>query len=188
MKKLFFLFLVLFSTFFIFDAKADYNSELKVFIDNMAVNFDRINDIKDENEWTDSAYKYANEILDIKWISNFILGKHRRTLNKEQIDEFVRYYSVYLLKNYLDTLALFSKENISITSIRESKKDTYFVGLNIKTKDNEIKTELRIVKKKNIFYITDIIAEGVSFINSQRNEINSFIDNNGFDALIKKIK
>ena len=72
MKKLFFLFLVLFSTFFIFDAKADYNSELKVFIDNMAVNFDRINDIKDENKWTDSAYKYANEILDIKWISNFI--------------------------------------------------------------------------------------------------------------------
>ena len=37
MKKLFFLFLVLFGTFFIFDAKADYNSELRVFIDNMAV-------------------------------------------------------------------------------------------------------------------------------------------------------
>lgn len=188
MKKLLFLFLLLFSTLVLSNAKADYNSELEVFIDNMAMNFDRINSIKDENEWTDNAYKYANEILDIKWISNFILGKNRKILNKEQIDEFVRYYSIYLLKNYLSTLSLFSKKNITITSTRESKKDTYFVGLNIKTKDNEIKTELRIVKKKNTFYITDIIAEGVSFINSQRNEINSFIDNNGFDALIEKIK
>ena len=50
------------------------------------------------------------------------------------------------------------------------------------------KIKLRIVKKDNTFYITDIIAENVSFINSQRNEINSFLDSNGFDALIEKIK
>ena len=182
----------LFVVAFTFNAKANsnknYQKDLTNFIDNMAINFEKINKIEDKVKWTESAYEYANKVLDINWISNFILGKHRRTLTPAQKNDFVKYYSIYLLNNYLETLSLFSKENLNIVSIKENKKDVYFVELNIKNKDKEINTDLRIVKKENTFYITDIIAENVSFINSQRNEINSFIDSNGFDALIEKIK
>lgn len=187
MKHLF-IALMLFTFIFTINARADSKRELTNFINDMAINFDRINKIEDKVKWTESAYEYANKILDINWMANFILGKHRRTLTPVQKDDFVKYYSIYLLSNYIDTLSLFSKENLSITSIKENKQDVYFVGLNIKNKGTDINTNLRVVKKGNAFYISDIIAENVSFINSQRNEINSFIDNNGFEALIEKIK
>ena len=187
MKKIFFL-IVTFLMLFAFESKADYNSDLSKFIGDMAYKFDEINSIKDKDAWMEEAYQYANEILDIKWMSNFILGKYRKTLKKEQINDFVKYYSIYLLKNYLKTLALFSEKNVTIVSIEQNKENVFFTNLNVKADDNNIKIKLRIVKKDNTFYITDIIAENVSFINSQRNEINSFLDSNGFDALIEKIK
>ena len=187
MKKFFLI--ICFFCFLAFSSKADFNSDLKLFIDDMTNNFETINKIKDKSIWTEKAYDYANKILDINWMSNFILGKYRKTLTKEQINDFTKNYSVYLLNNYLETLSLFSKKNVKITSIKQQKENVYFIGLNIKIEDSEdVKTELRIVKKENKFYITDIIAENVSFISSQRNEINSFISTNGFDALIEKIK
>ena len=187
MKKIFLL-VITFMLLFVVSSKADYNSDLKDFISKMTDKFDTINSIKNKDKWTTEAYKYANEILDIKWMSNFILGKYRRTLTKEQINDFVKYYSIYLLNNYLKTLALFSKDNVNIVSIEQNKENVFFTNLTVKANDNNIKIKLRIVKKENILYITDIIAENVSFINSQRNEINSFLDSNGFDALIEKIK
>lgn len=187
MKKLFFL-VTAFILLFVSNSKADYNKDLQNFINEMTYRFDIINKIDNREKWTDEAYKYANEILDIKWMSNFILGKYRRMLTKEQIDDFIKYYSIYLLNNYLKTLALFSKDNVSIVSTEQNKENIFFTNLNVKANDNNIKIRLRIVKKEDTLYITDIIAENVSFINSQRNEINSFLDSNGFDVLIKKIK
>lgn len=187
MKKLFFL-IVMIVSLFMTNARADYNKDLHKFIDVMTYKFDEINGIEDKEKWTKEAYKYANEILDIKWMSNFILGKYRKTLTQEQINEFVKYYSVYLLNNYLKTLALFSKDSVTIVSIEQNKENVFFTNLTVKANDKDVNIKLRIVKKENVLYITDIIAENVSFINSQRNEINSFLDSNGFDALIEKIK
>lgn len=187
MKKLFFL-IVMIVLLFTSSLKADYDNDLRNFINGMTGRFDTINAMKDKEKWTDEAYKYANEILDVQWMSNFILGKYRRTLTKDQISEFVKYYSMYLLNNYLKTLSLFSKESVTINSIEQNKENVFFVNLDIRADDKDINIKLRIVKKENVLYITDIIAENVSFINSQRNEINSFLDSNGFDALIEKIK
>jgi ABC-type transporter MlaC component len=50
----------------------------------------------------------------------------------------------------------------------------------------------KIKQKEEKSKIVDFIAEGVSFIETQRSEINSAINNNGIEALIadleKKIK
>lgn len=158
------------------------------FVDYVADNFDKINTIRNKEEWTKKAYDFSNEILDIDWIAKFILGKHRRSLTDAQIKEFIEAYSKYLLESYLETLTLLSLKNLNVKNVKEQKKDIYFVEVELDIEAGKVNSNLRIVNKNNRYFITDIIAENVSFINAQRSEIDSFLSTNGFDALIKKIR
>ena len=119
---------------FVVSSKADYNSDLKDFISKMTDKFDTINSIKNKDKWTTEAYKYANEILDIKWMSNFILGKYRKTLTKEQIE--------YLAEHKEMPKEEPSFENYSMTELRMMAKEKGIKGYTKMTKE-EIIEELK---------------------------------------------
>ena len=45
-----------------------------------------------------------------------------------------------------------------------------------------------VYDENNKYYITDIITEGISFISSQRSEVNSIINSKGFDAFLTELE
>ncbi len=167
---------------------ADYENNINSFIINIANRFTEINEIKDKDVWIKEAQTYANDILDIKWISGFILGRHKKYLNQEQTTQFTELYSEYLLNSYIDTLSQFSANNLHVVKITNQQDKAYFVRLLVKNKDQNANIDLRLVQKNDVYYITDIIAENISFINTQRADVDGYITNNGFDKMIEALK
>lgn len=166
---------------------SDDNIGIANFIDDFSTKFENIN--KNSKNKEKDIYNLANEILDLNWMGNFILGQHRKTLSEDKKEKFIEYYSKSLIKNYISVLDVYKKDSYKILTIEETKrKDTFNVETNIKLKDKEVNNTFRIVKKNNKYYITDIITEGISFISSQRSEVNSIISSRGFDTFLKELE
>ena len=157
------------------------------FIEDFSTKFENIN--KNSKNKEEDIYKLANEILDLNWMGNFILGQYRKTISEDKKEKFIEYYSKFLIKNYISVLDVYKKDSYKITKIEETKrKGTFNVDTVIKHKDKDVNNTFRIVKKNNKYYITDIITEGISFISSQRSEVNSIISSKGFDAFLTDLE
>lgn len=186
MKKIIYLFI--FCVMF-FISKSFANNEIKDFVVRLGNEFNNINKITDKKEKLNSSYDITKKYVDINWMGNFILGKHRKNLKKEEIENFVDLFSQFLLKNYIDIFSSLSNDNFTFKDTKLIKENNYLCNIELYLEEKLVKVDLRIVKMKdNSYIIRDILPEGLSFINTQRNEIDSIINTKGFDFLINDIK
>lgn len=186
-KKLFVLMFVL--NIFSFSVFANSDGDIKSFIDNFSKKFESINKITLQKKKEVETFILAQQILDLNWMGNYILGKHKRSLNEQQIKNFVNEYSKFLISNYLSVLDFYTTDRYQIISVEEQKNNVFMVFTTVKYQSDKIvKNNFRIVKKDNRYYITDIITEGISFISAQRSEVNSVISSMGFEKFMEKLK
>ena len=165
----------------------DRNS-INNFVDNFASEFENISKITNQKLKEESVFKLANNILDLDWMGNFILGKHRKTVAPQDKQEFIENYSKILIKNYISVLDVYKKDSYKITSIEQVKEGTFNVFTVVNYDNKEVKNNFRIIKKDNKYFIRDIITEGISFISAQRSEINSVITSKGFNNFLNELK
>lgn len=178
--------LLIFSSFPVF---ADVNQDITNFVNNFAKKFESIENIEIQKKKEVETFILSRQILDFSWMGNYILGRHRKTISEEKVKQFVEEYSKFLIRNYLSVLHYYTGNNYKILSIEETKDKTYMVSTSVKYKDNKfVKNNFRIIKKNGKYYITDIITEGISFINAQRSEVNSLITSKGFDKFLEELK
>ena len=192
MKKIYIIIVILISICFynnVFANNIDNNvEEINKFINDFSIEFEKISSIKDENLKKESLYKLSNKILDLNWMGNFILGKHRNNIKPNDKKEFIELYSKLLIQNYIPILDVYKKDGYKIISIESKKENTFNVLTLINYNDKEVKNSFRIIKKNNNYFIIDIITEGISFISSQRSEVNSIITSKGFDNFLNDLR
>lgn len=168
-------------------SNTDRNS-INNFVDNFAGEFENISKITNQTLKEESVFKLANNILDLDWMGNFILGKYRKTITPQEKQEFIENYSKILIKNYISVLDVYKKDSYKITSIEQIKENTFNVFTIVNYDNKEVKNNFRIIKKNNKYFIRDIITEGISFISAQRSEINSVITSKGFNNFLNELK
>lgn len=172
-----------------FPVFANVNQDITNFIDNFAKKFELIETIDIQKKKEIETFILSRQILDFNWMGNYILGKHRRTIPEEKTKQFIEEYSKFLIRNYLSVLHYYTGNNYKILSIEKTKDNIYMVSTSVKYKDNKfVKSNFRIIKKGNKYYITDIITEGISFINAQRSEVNSLLTSKDFDKFLEELK
>lgn len=175
--------------FLSFPVFADVNQDITNFVNNFAKKFESIENIEIQKKKEVETFILSRQILDFSWMGNYILGRHRKTISEEKVKQFVEEYSKFLIRNYLSVLHYYTGDNYKILSIEKTKDKTYMVSTSVKYKDDKfVKNNFRIVEKSGKYYITDIITEGISFINAQRSEVNSLITSKGFDKFLEELK
>lgn len=139
--------------------------------------------------------KLLRENLYLEWMAKYSLGRHRRTLSKEKIAEFVEVYSKFVVKAYVDLTQHYKGETATLKAVRKFDDDMFIVYLEIEKpgSNSPIRVDYLVhqIMKKNgnfSFMVADIITEGISILNSQQAEFNSIITNQGIDALIANLK
>ena len=192
MKK-FYVILVLFFTF-IATAFAETNTitnkDVENFIKNMGNQSQEIlNNPKLSEQQKETEYrKFTENIVDSNWVARFILGNHWKELTNNQRTEFQTLYKEYLLENHMPKLKDYNKD-LEVNKIVKQKDTVYMVYTITKdTNDRDINVNFRVIVKNNNLYITDIIPEGISFISSQRSDINSALSQNGYEKFIEQLK
>mgnify|MGYP001296373128 FL=1 len=129
---------------------------------------ERINELK----------KIAKDTVDIRGIGFYSLGSHRKSLSKEQKQEYSLIFEKYFLKSFSSRLAEYSNPVIEVDSKEKLNENYSMVSSTLVATDKRpaIKIEWRIyTKDKNNPLIRDLIIEGLSLARTQKEEFNSII-------------
>ena len=146
-----------------------------------------------KEERIEELKKIAADTVDIKGIGFYSLGKHRKGLSKEKINEYSEIFKNYFMTSFSSRLAEYSNPIIEVNS-KEKINENYTIvssTLVATAKRPEIKIEWRIyTKNPDQPLIRDLIIEGLSLARTQKEEFNSIIQSSdgNVDALIENLK
>lgn len=137
--------------------------------------------------------KIAADTVDIKGIGFYSLGKHRKNLSNEKINEYSKVFQEYFMTSFSSRLAEYSNPIIEVNS-KEKINENYTIvssTLVATEKRPEIKIDWRVyTKNPDKPLIRDLIIEGLSLARTQKEEFNSIIQNADGDveALLTNLK
>ena len=147
----------------------------------------------DKEEKIKKLRKIAEENVDIRGVGFYSLGKHRKKINKSQLNEYHSLFKEYFLKSFSSRLSEYSDPKINVLS-QEVLSEKYTMVSSIlvaSEKRPEIKIEWRVyTKNKERPLIRDLRIEGLSLARTQKEEFNSVIKsaNGDISVLFSNLK
>lgn len=133
--------------------------------------------------------RILSEGFALKYIGLLVLGKHRRTATAEELREYQLYFSEFILKKYSALLGGYAGETFVVLGSRPSGKRDVLVGSEIQQGSGAtIPTEWRVRRFDEALKIIDIKVEGISMVQSQREEFNAILTREGMIGLIAVLR
>ena len=134
----------------------------------------------------------AKDTVDITGIGFYSLGKHRKNLSKEQLENYKIVFEDYFLKSFSSRLAEYSNPEIEVNSKNIINANYTIVSSTLVATDSrpEVKIEWRVyTKDPDNLLIRDLIIEGLSLARTQKEEFSSIINSNDgkIEALLKNL-
>tara|TARA_B100001057_G_scaffold481995_1_gene556699 strand:+ start:830 stop:1423 length:594 start_codon:yes stop_codon:yes gene_type:complete len=134
----------------------------------------------------------AKDTVDITGIGFYSLGKHRKNLSKEQLENYKIVFEAYFLKSFSSRLAEYSNPEIEVNSKNTINANYTIVSSTLVATDSrpEVKIEWRVyTKDPDNLLIRDLIIEGLSLARTQKEEFSSIINSNDgkIEALLKNL-
>ena len=164
------------------DTLANISSE---FIDDITA---KATDILSSQDTKEVKMKQLIEIgknsVDIDGIGFYTLGKHRKNLNDDQKNEFLKIFREYFLKSFSTRLVEYKEAKIVVIS-EDIKNEKYTIvksKLLATSERPEVSIDWRVyTKNPNKPLIRDLIIEGLSLARTQKEEFSSIIQSNDGD-------
>ncbi len=133
--------------------------------------------------------RILSEGFALKYIGLLVLGKHRRTATAEELLEYQLYFSEFILKKYSALLGGYAGETFVVLGSHPSGKRDVLVGSEIRRSGGApIPTEWRVRRFHEALKIIDIKVEGISMVQSQREEFNAILTREGMIGLIAVLR
>lgn len=139
-------------------------------------------------------YAMVDRILlphfDVDYAARLVLAKHWRTATPEQRKRFVDAFYKSLLNNYGDALVEFTGDRIKVLPAKvEPTATSATVRTEVKRSNGDrIPVNYSLRKGEKGWKAWDVTIEGISYIKSFREDFGSQIDQNGIDAVIKRLE
>ena len=135
----------------------------------------------------------ASETVDINGIGFYTLGSYRKTISKNEINQYEKLFKQYFLKSFASRLAEYSNPEIEVVSKKKLNENyTIVSSILLGTEQRpEVKIDWRIyTKNPENPLIRDLIIEGLSLARTQKEEFSSIIQSNDGDinALFSTLK
>ena len=170
---------VIFSVLFLGITSTSYSKDPLQFIKEVTGDASSIlkNEISKEKK-IEKLKNLAEESVDIKGVGLYSLGKYRKLISKEKLNEYEVLFKKYFLKSFSSRLSEYSDPKINVIS-QEIINENYTIVSSILVADEkrpEIKIDWRVYTKyKDKPMIRDLIIEGLSLARTQKEEFNSVI-------------
>ena len=174
LKKFLFLFLII-----ILPTEYIYAKDPTLFISEITENASAI--LKKNisiDEKANNLIKIAEENVDIDGIGLYSLGKYRKSIDINQLDQYKIVFREYFLKTFSSRLSQYSDPKIIVVSQNViNEKYTIVSSILVETDERpEIKIDWRVyTKDPNKPLVRDLIIEGLSLARTQKEEFNSVI-------------
>ena len=145
-----------------------------------------------KEERIEKLKEIAKDTVDITGIGFYSLGKHRKNLSKEQLENYKIVFEAYFLKSFSSRLAEYSNPEIEVNSKNIINANYTIVSSTLVATDSrpEVKIEWRVyTKDPDNLLIRELIIEGLSLARTQKEEFSSIINSNDgeIEALLKNL-
>ncbi|MCP4320778.1 MAG: ABC transporter substrate-binding protein [Alteromonadales bacterium] len=126
--------------------------------------------------------------FDYKYAAYKVMGRHLKKTTKEQRTEFVAAFRSYLVNAYSHILFEYDQQEVEIID-NTHYQDKRIISIPIRVVDKngqvtQIAFKLRKNKKSGQWKVFDVIAEGISMLNTKQSELGELIHKNGVDHVI----
>jgi phospholipid transport system substrate-binding protein len=183
MKKIFFIFI--FFSFSLIQNSFAYSSDPKDFIKEIVTEAKNILVESNTKEYkTKKLSEMALRTVDIKGVAFYTLGKYRKNLKDNQLEEYLGLFEKYFLKTFSSRLTDYSDPKINVidTEILNEKYTIVRSVLIATDKKPEVKIDWRIyTKNPEKPLIRDLIIEGLSLARTEKEQFSSIIESNNGD-------
>ena len=145
------------------------------------------------DEKANELIRIAEQNVDIDGIGLYSLGKHRKSIDTNQLEQYKSIFREYFLKSFSSRLSQYSDPKINVISQNViNDKYTIVSSVLVETDERpEIKIDWRVyTKDPSNPLIRDLIIEGLSLARTQKEEFNSVIQSADGDinALLKNLQ
>lgn len=126
--------------------------------------------------------------FDYKYAAYKVMGTHLKNTTKAQRLEFVEVFRSYLVNAYGHILFEYNQQEIKILDNRHFT-DKKIISIPVKIFDQsgqvtQIAFKLRKNKKTGQWKVFDVIAEGISMLNTKQSELGEILRKKGIDHVI----
>lgn len=126
-----------------------------------------------------------NASVDIKWISRFVLGRYWKQLSVDKKVEYMGLFERFLINQYIPKFKQYNHTRHVISKVATEGNEEYSVFATIATPNMPvINIEYKIHKSSDKYKIYDVVAEGISLLNTERAEFSSIIAREGIDSFM----
>ncbi|WP_341808278.1 ABC transporter substrate-binding protein [Wolbachia endosymbiont (group E) of Neria commutata] len=165
----------------------------KTFVRAMKQQVDSIS-LKENRKNRDYVYKKLQEVIqdnvNLKGISQFVIGKHWALVKQKEKEDFLREYGVYLTRLCVKILYKYMNDSeMIIMSARAIDDKTCLVSTRLSYGDEEFTNiDFKVTEYENSFLISDVVMSGMSISISQRSQFSEKIDTYGIESVIEELK
>lgn len=129
------------------------------------------------------------EGFQIDHIAKLVLGSHRRLASVQQLQEFDSLFPEFIINIYSDQLSQYSSEDFVITgTIPAGKYDIYVISEISPKKAASFRADWRVRTFDDNPRIIDVKIDGISLLQTQRDDFSARISRSGFDALLSDMR
>jgi phospholipid transport system substrate-binding protein len=134
--------------------------------------------------------KYLLPHFDTEYSARLVLGKYWRTATPEQRQRFIDAFYHSLLNNYGAALADFTADRLKIyPSNVDPAKPTATVRTEVKRDNGDrVAVNYYMHKTPQGWKAWDVVIDGISYVNSYRTDFGAQIEQQGIDAVIKRLE
>ena len=126
--------------------------------------------------------------IDYKFAAFMVLGKHFKSVPREKMGEYISVFRQYLITTYAVAMGYYDNQTVIFEpeSSFEGQKSVTVRAVVQDPQRPEIKIAFKVRKdsKTNEWKAYDMVAEGISMLNSKRSEFESILRQDGIDAVI----
>ena len=127
--------------------------------------------------------------VDLKGVGRFVVDRHWQRATAAQREEYHRLFSDYVMSKLIRALRDNPVRDISVVSwSAPSKGDTAVRTLVLRSNADSLDWTWRVRKSGRGYQAVDLISSGVSLAKTLRAEFRSYVDANGFDALLRQLR
>lgn len=134
--------------------------------------------------------KLLDSHTDLDLVARLVLGRHWRSASEQDREDYVALFRQILMNTMADRMGDYDGQSFEIAGSTElSDRDTAVQTRIIRNGGAPpLSVDWRIREHNGSFAIIDVIAEGVSLVVSQRNEVASIIERRGMTGLLETMR
>jgi phospholipid transport system substrate-binding protein len=143
-----------------------------------------------DQEKFDALVVLLDEPIDLDLVGRLILGRHWRTADDGQRQQYLELFREYALANLASKLHLYQGQSFEVTGAKVvSDKDALVTSRILSDGQPPLQVDWRLREHNDGGLVTiDLIVEGVSLIVTLRSEFASVIERQGFDGLLAELR